>query len=158
MKTFKKHHQEHLDDTKGAWRPTLVATVFGSDGHPVAWKEIVVVSCHECGLQYGVGGDEAQIQENGQTDRPVTCHHCKTTDHHHYDLHADAVGREHFAKLKKQAEDDVKEARLRVLKQLIAEQIRKEADDRAMEAAKQILPDGANNPQELFNNAKKRYQ
>src|SRR5574342_410419 len=110
MKNFKKHHLEHLDDTRGAWRPSLIASVHGADGHPVAWKEIVVVSCPNCGCQFGVGGDNngPQIKADGTTDEPVTCYHCKWSDHMTFEKHQESAGREHFAKLKAEAEQSVK--------------------------------------------------
>lgn len=157
MKTFKKHHTEHLDGTRGSWRPALVASLFGIDGHPVAWKEIVVVSCHgeKCGLQYGVGGDDdgPQIQADGTTDRPVTCHHCQSSDHMTFEKHAAAEGRGHFNKLKAQAQQDVKDARIRLLKEKIRADILKTIDDEALDMANKILPDNAQNVQELFKNA-----
>jgi hypothetical protein len=153
MKNFKKHHAEHLDGTRGSWRPALIGALVGADGHYVSWKEIVVVSCHNCGLQYGVGGDEAQIQPDGTTDIPVRCHHCGLTDHMTFDSHAAPAGREHFAKIKAEAEKGVRDARLNALHEKIKADMQADLHDRALAEARKILPDGATNAQELFKSA-----
>jgi len=160
MRTYKKHHLEHLDGSRGTWRPTLVTSMWGADGHPIAWKEIVIVSCHNCGLQYGVGGDDngPQIQDDGTTNSPVRCQHCKTEDHMTFDKHQEPIGREHFAKLKADALQEVKAARLMALQEHIKAQMQAELDERAAAAAREIIPDGADNPQELFKTAMKKYK
>lgn len=157
MKNFKKHHHEHLDDTRGAWRPSLVASMWGPDGHPVAWKEIVVVSCPNCGGQFGVGGDSngPQIKEDGSTDQPVVCHHCKWSDHMVFDGHQEPHGREHFAKLKDQAEQDVKDGRTRHLKKVLHQQMQEELEQKAHEEAQKMLADDPDQAKAYLNAMKK---
>ncbi len=152
MHTFKKHKDEHLDNTRGKWRPALTAGIIGADGHPASFNEIVVFSCPSCGAPQGVGGDDVKIQADGTTDGPVKCYHCGWTEVLHFELHADAVGRDHFGKLKEDAKVEVAEARMSKIKQLIREQMQQELDAKAHEAAKQILPDGDPNHAELFKN------
>jgi hypothetical protein len=153
MRTYKKHTGEHLDGTRGTWRPSLVASVFGADGHPVAWQEIAIVSCHDCGAQYGVGGDDVAIKEDGVTESEVSCYNCKCRNPITFEKHAEPEGREHFAKLKEEAEQSIKDARIRVLHEIIKDNMRKELDEKALSEAKKIIPDDAKNPQELFRSA-----
>ena len=152
MKTYKKHTEKYLDGTKGAWRPTLIAAKYGSDGHPIEWKEIVVVSCHECGHQFGVGGDDdgPQIQEGGTFHMPVRCWHCKCINDVTLEDHSTDVGKKHFASLQTQARQDVKNARVRALQQKIMEQTLRDLEKNALAQAQQLLPDDTQNPQELF--------
>ena len=144
MRNFKKHHLEHLDDTRGAWRPSLIASMWGPDGQPVAWKEMVVVSCPNCGCQFGVGGDNngPQIKQDGTTDQPVVCHHCKWSDHMTFDSHTEPQGREHFAKLKDQAVKEVREGRVRHLKKALHQQMMENMEQITHEEAmKQLSED-----------------
>jgi hypothetical protein len=152
MITFSKHHKEHLDGTKGSWRPALIASVFGVDGHPIAWKEIVVISCPTCACQFGVGGDDVQINSDGTSSGPVTCHHCGWTDSITAEKFDHALGRSHFNQLKATAETEVSEARIRTVKEEMRKDLLADLDARAMSEAKKILPDGDPNHQELFKN------
>ncbi len=111
---FKKHHAEHLDGTRAAWRPALVSSVFvASDGHPADFNEIVVISCPvaKCGLQFGVGAEEVKIVD-GKSTGPVVCHHCGWTDSIELEGHQEPHGREHFARLKAEAHEAVRKARI----------------------------------------------
>lgn len=160
MKNFKKHHHEHLDDTRGAWRPSLVASMWGPDGHPIAWKEIVIVSCPGCGIQFGVGGDAngPQINEDGTTTEPVVCHHCQWSDNMTFDGHTEPHGREHFAKLKDQAANDVKEARAHHLKRALHKQMLENLDQAVHEESERLLaedPDHAKAFLKAMKNLKK---
>lgn len=143
MKTYKKHYSDELDNHKGSWRPALVASIFGADGHPIAWQEIVVVCCHGCGAQFGVGAEGDSIQADGSTSAEATCYHCKHTEHMTFEHFDQPKGREHFAKLKVDAGDAVKETRMRNVKEVLKKQMQEELDARAHEAAKAILPDDA---------------
>jgi hypothetical protein len=151
MKTFKKHHNEDLDGTKGAWRPSLVVGMTGADGHPVSWNEIAVVSCPSCGAPQGVGADGVTIRPDGTTDGPVKCYNCPWQDGMTFEKHQEPEGREHFARLKEEAANGVKEARVRVMQEAIKRQTLEELDQKAWDEARKVIPDGAPNPQDLFN-------
>jgi len=152
MRAYKKHHAEHLDGTRGAWRPTLIASMIGADGHPIAWKEIVVVSCHNCGLQYGVGGDDGgpQIKPDGTTDIPVICHNCKTEDHMTFEKHQESEGREHYAKLKEAAQTEADDARHRHIQEHFKAKMYENIEDITKTIAKKIIPSGAPNRDKLL--------
>ncbi len=158
MKTFKKHHTDELPDGikgKGSWRPSLVSTLDGADGMPIAWKEIVVVSCPQCAGQFGVGADGPEINANGKTDEPVHCPYCSWSDHMEFEKHQHSEGREHFAKLKGKAEESVRQARLDKAHQIIQKQMQDELNDRAYEEAKKLFPAGGNHPEILRDFLKK---
>lgn len=149
---FRIHKSDDLDGSvKGAWRPALVATVYGTDGMPLAWKEIVVFTCPGCGCPQGVGDDDAQIVD-GKTDRAVKCNdpRCSWSEVLEFDLHQDAVGRERFGKLKKKAEDEVVEARVAHVRDVILENDRKEQQARVDAAARKVMAAGGN-PADVFN-------
>jgi hypothetical protein len=150
MKSFKKHHSDDLDGTKGAWRPALIAGVIGVDGHPMSHREVVVFSCPGCGAPQGVGGDDVQILPDGTTDGIVRCYHCPWADTMTFEKHADAAGRSHFNELKAKAIKEIQDTRLNAIREKVREELFADLNDRAMAEAKKIMPDGAQNPQELF--------
>lgn len=55
MRTFDQHNGD-LDNTRGKWRPTLKhdTSSLDVDGDPTSWKEMAVISCPNCGSQFGV--------------------------------------------------------------------------------------------------------
>lgn len=155
MANLKKHHDEHLDGTKGRWRPALVANVMGPDGHPASWNEIVVITCPSCGAPQGVGADAVKIV-NGKTDGPWACYHCGHSEVLEFESHQEPHGREHFAKLKDEAAKGVSEARIRQVHDAIKEQMQQELHEKALVEAKKIFPDGANHADALKNFMKDR--
>ena len=73
MKTF-DFVDGDLDGTRGKWRPALKQTTLDAEGDPSAWKELAVISCPGCGVQFGVGGrGSAEIGPDGRTLSVVTC-------------------------------------------------------------------------------------
>ncbi len=145
MTTVKKHPTEHLDGTKGSWRPALTASsILAADGQPGDYNEIVVMSCPACGAPQGIGGDDVKIV-NGKTDRPWTCYdvRCK----HREDVlefvgHQEPAGREHFGKLKAEAHQGVFDARIRNAHLALVEKKRAELHDDAMAQVKAEIGDG----------------
>lgn len=152
---LQKHHSDHLDGTKGRWRPALVAGLLGVDGHPMTFEEVVVISCPGCGAPQGIGGDDVKIVD-GKTDRPWRCYdpRCQyVVDSMEFLLHQDPKGREHFAQLKDQASKEVDEGRVRHLHERIRQELQDGLNDRALSEARKIMAAGGAPPQELFRNA-----
>lgn len=157
MKSIKKHHSEHLDGTRGAWRPSVVgSSILGPDGHPASFGEVVVFSCPGCGAQQGVGTEAVKIQPDGTTDGPVKCYHCPWSDVLQFEKHAEAEGREHFNRMIAQAHQDVSDARIRKLHEKIKTDMQQELAEKAMAEVRKILPEGAENHAELYRDAMKR--
>lgn len=153
MRTIKKHHLEHLDGTKGAWRPAHVPGLVGVDGLPASFNEVVVFTCPQCGAPQGVGGDRVKIQVDGTTNDVVPCVNaprCAFNDVVKFENHGDDAGREHFARLKEEAHSGVAETRIRRVKEKVRERMLAEIDAKAHEEAKRVLPDGDPNHPELF--------
>ena len=147
-----KHHSEELDGTRGAWRPTHQAKkgLVGPDGHPLAWDEGVVMTCPSCGCQFGVGMDS-----NGSTPRivdgvtvdvvkcmnPLGCSWVSDGPVE-FDKHQEAEGREAYAKKLAQYDDEIAETRVRTMREIIADNHRREADERALAEVKAAIGDG----------------
>lgn len=145
MSTMKKHHTEHLDGTKGRWRPALVGSeILTADGHHGDFNEIVVISCPKCGAHQGVGADDVKIV-NGKTDKPWTCYdaRCRYSEVLEFEGHQEPHGREHFGKLKDEAHKDVHASRIRVAHQILVNKKREELHADAMEQVKAELGNGA---------------
>ncbi len=147
MSKMEKHHSEHLDNTKGRWRPALVAgQLKGPDGHPLTFDEIVVISCPACGAPQGIGADDVKIV-NGKTDRPWHCYggprgECKATlDSIEFDQHQDTAGREHFGRLKAEAQAQVEAAREMAVRHHVMENDTLEREERITAQAKALFPD-----------------
>lgn len=159
MRNIKKHHLEHLDGTKGAWRPALVPGMIGVDGHPASFNEVVVFTCPQCGAPQGVGGDAVKIQADGTTDGPVRCVNapkCSFSEVMQFEAHATDAGREHFARMKEEAHAGVAETRISKVKEEIRQNMLAELDAKAHEEAKKILPEGDPNHPEIFKNFMKK--
>jgi hypothetical protein len=158
---IKKHHAEHLDGTKGSWRPALHAKAIGADGeHPDEFHELVVFSCPKCGMQQGVGADEPPAPQivNGVTDKPVKCHNdpkiCGWVSEQPltFEDHQTEKGRKHFQELHDKAHQEVTEARERKIKKIIQDQIRDTIIEKSHEGMRAILPEGIERSQhqEIF--------
>jgi hypothetical protein len=148
---MRKHHAEHLDGTKGSWRPTLIAgKILGADGHPESFEEIVVFSCPRCGAQQGVGADGhlgEPVIINGVTDKPVSCYdkkRCgwKSEGPVTFDDHQSTAGREHYKRLHDEAHRELHNARERVITQAIHDHVLKNFDQIKKTEMEKILPAG----------------
>lgn len=151
MHKMKLHHDEELDGKfKGSWRPSLVATLYGVDGQPVAWKEIVVFTCPSCGCPQGFGADGDEIVE-GKSERIIKCQdsRCGWADMLEFDDHQKAKGRERYGKIKAEAEEGVKQARINHLHDKIRNEMQADMNERALAEAKKIMAAGGD-PQEIF--------
>ncbi len=68
MKNFDGMMVGALDGSRGKWRPTLKHKSTDADGDPTTWEDRAVVSCPECGCQFGV-----TVGADGKSVGPVKC-------------------------------------------------------------------------------------
>ena len=154
---FKKCTTEDVDGTRAQWRPSHhPSPILGTDGLPVDFLELAVISCPGCGAPFAIGADDAKIQKDGTTDGKVHCHEakCQWSDFVTLEGYADAVGRDHYGRDRQKHLKDVGEARLNKLRKRISARRMEEFQAMVEEELRKTLPDPlAKDANEVFRKA-----
>jgi hypothetical protein len=74
-----RHLDGDLIGTKGTWRAELKPTAFDAEGDPSAWRQLAMVSCSGCGLQFTIGSKGRPGIVDGKS-AGADCPHCKRVE------------------------------------------------------------------------------
>jgi len=168
--TVKMHHNDDNHGTRNTWRPTHQAkkSMLAVDGMPAVWDEGVVMTCPSCGCAFGVGmdsdGSTPRIKDGVTVDvvkcmNPLGCAWVSDGPVT-FDKHQDAEGRERYNKMTATYEDEVHQARIRTIHEKVANDLRNEADARALEQVNAFIgnskgPDAAKKLNDFLKNGGK---